>query len=265
MKSVAVMGVGMVGGAMLAMLQSSEIEVYAYDKYKPEYDQLEECLKTDVMFVCVPSLSNSDGTQQLGPLENVLSLLKERDYKGVICVKSTLAPGTTQAMADKFNLSRVCHSPEFLRELTALEDLMNQKSILISGQPQDTREIAQVFQECGFLCPIFQYRDIRMTELQKYFHNVFLSEKVGIANDFYDVCEKLGLDYNQMKQGAISCGGIGEGHTKVPGHHGVGFSGSCFVKDTIAFQKFCNDIGVKVEILDAAIEANKRRRPQDYK
>ena len=72
----------------------------------------------------------------------------------------------------------------------------------------------------------------------KYAHNVFGALKVTYFNCIYDLCQKLGMDYEQVRKGVLASTYINDVHTMVPGPDGkFGYGGKCFPKDVNAMEK----------------------------
>ena len=81
-------------------------------------------------------------------------------------------------------------------------------------------------------------------EMIKYFTNSFLATKVSFANEMYDLCLKLNLDYDKVVEYSVLDKRIGNSHLNVPGPDGdLGFGGHCFPKDLSALIKLSDDIG----------------------
>jgi len=105
-------------------------------------------------------------------------------------------------------------------------------------------------------------------EMIKYFRNTFLSLKVSFCNEIYDLCQKKGINYENVRELATLDKRIGTSHSYVPGHDGKrGFGGTCFPKDTTALLRDFEDSGVDSYLLKAAVERNNRvdRPEEDWK
>ena len=77
----------------------------------------------------------------------------------------------------------------------------------------------------------------------KYFTNCFLATKVAFANEMYQICDKLNLDYDKVIEYVLYDKRIGKSHFNVPGPDGdYGFGGHCFPKDLSAIIKLSNDL-----------------------
>lgn len=261
MRRIGVIGHGVVGGAVARGFTELGMKVYVYDKFKPEFAYTNHIFATDAIFICVPTPTDQNWRQDLSALDETLEMLRDRSYEGVIVVKSTVLPGTTQRLADKYGLRRVVHNPEFLTAARPFEDFMEQPEVLIGGVDGDAGYlVVEIYSDAGFPNIIYAPSPT-YTEMAKYMHNLFLSTKVSFCNEMYDICEKLEIKYDQVAMLACSMGGIGHGHTKVPGPDGRrGYGGMCFPKDTKAFLTFANDMTVPMEVLKATIEGNNRRR-----
>ena len=97
----------------------------------------------------------------------------------------------------------------------------------------------------------------------KYFTNCFLATKVSFANEIYQICEKLDIDYDKVVEYAKYDERIGYSHLNVPGPDGdFGFGGHCFPKDLNALINLAvkNELGLDINVLNAALETNNRVR-----
>lgn len=255
MRTIGVIGCGVVGAAVATGFKQRGLRVHMYDKYKTQYDELPQLFNSEAIFVCVPT-PTVDGRQDITALEDVFELLLNNRYLGIVVVKSTVLPGTTEMLAKKYMLRRVVHNPEFLTAAKPLEDFMNQPAIIIGGPQDVAAEIGDIYFEAKFhsirLCS-----SARVTEMAKYMHNLFLSIKVSFSNEMYDVCKHLNIDYNHVRYAALAMEGIGHGHTAVPGPDGKrGFGGMCFPKDTGAFLSWCTEQKLNASTLQGAVFTN---------
>ena len=259
---IGILGVGFVGGTHLKAFELAKIKVVTHD-IKHEGSKIENLLCCDLVFVGLPS-PTENGRQDLSIMEAALSSLAALNFKGVLCLKSTVMPGTTNRFRDRFKL-RVVHSPEFLRERCALDDFLFQTTVLVGGPKEDTDIVVDAYQlqRSRLKQPRLQtsvHEDPCITEMAKYMHNSFLATKVAWANQFADVCEKIRVPYDVVCEATKTQGGLGLGHLAVPGPDGKrGFSGTCFPKDTLSLVTEYPDM----TILAAAREYNETIRPHD--
>ena len=91
----------------------------------------------------------------------------------------------------------------------------------------------------------------------KYLINTFLSVKVSFANEIYQLCNKLNIDYDKVVEYAIHDERLGNSHWSVPGHDGdFGFGGHCFPKDLLAIISLTNELDTLNNVLNATKKTN---------
>ena len=133
---------------------------------------------------------------------------------------------------------QIVFNPEFLTERNAVQDFNNQNRIIIGG-PGLQRLLSRIFFLKSFLTPMSLKLAPHHAEMIKYFTNPFLATKVSFANEMYDLCLKLNLDYDKVVEYAVLDKRIGKSHLNVPGPDGdFGFGGHCFPKDLSALTSF---------------------------
>ena len=95
----------------------------------------------------------------------------------------------------------------------------------------------------------------------KYVANCFLSIKVAFANQIFDLCNSLGMDYNQVIEISKLDKRLGNTHWKVPGPDGDrGYGGHCFPKDMAAILYLANENRIDLSIIANTIEYNDKIR-----
>ena len=259
MLKVGIIGLGFVGSA-LANALAGKAQVIGHDRFKPS-DDLRTVCEAPVVFVCVPTPTKF-GTQDILALEDVCADLKNLNYRGVVCIKSTVLPRTCHDLSIKYGL-KIVHNPEFLTQNNAEWDTLNPKTILLSGDSDWCQIVARVH-ELFTSAKVQVFSDYKVTEMAKYFHNTFLATKVAFCNEIASICKTIGVPYEDVLAATISAEGIGAGHTKVPGpDKQTGFGGACFPKDCLAFSAFSRSEMTRFKVLDAAIEANEKHRRFD--
>lgn len=266
---IGVIGVGVVGGAVLKAFSESRnsFEVVGYD-IKGEHCSEDAWRRivslADIAFVCAPS-PTVDGRQDISAVNDVMARLAESNFRGVVCLKSTVLPGTTDRLAKETGL-RICHNPEFLTAAKPYEDFINQQAIIVGGCKGDTEVVKKAYEKLfsPFDIPCYCYDSPMITEIAKYMRNNYLAVKVAFANEFYALCEMVGCDYDTVKQAMLSQGGVEQGHWKVPGPDGKkGYSGMCLPKDARAMLFFMEYNGLPHNIIKAAEKLNSALRPHD--
>ena len=93
--------------------------------------------------------------------------------------------------------------------------------------------------------------------------NCFLATKVSFFNEIYQICRKLGIDYDEVMKGVILDGRIGNSHYTVPGTHGLGFAGSCLIKDINALIKKAIELEISPTVMLGVVEKNLEVRGEE--
>jgi nucleotide sugar dehydrogenase len=263
---VGIIGYGFVGESQaFAFSPVADIKIFDIEVAKRTHE-LDEVLNQDLVFVCIPTPMKEDGTQDLSLVEGFFHQVEKFKAKPIYILKSTVLPGTTQMLEDKFNLD-IVFCPEFLTEKTAKLDMLTQSRIVIGGsQPLKRLKVLELF-KARFGNKHYIMTDSKSAEFIKYMSNNFLTVKTSFMNEYYDLVQEVGGDWDQIVEGMIADPRIGNSHTQVPGHDGKrGFGGSCFPKDINAIVEFSKMFGVDMNVLEAAWKTNLRVRPeQDWK
>lgn len=244
-RTIAVMGVGWVGGALARQLESANFRVVRYDPPKGMGTD-RELTTADVFFVCVPTPYRVDGGGF--DLSFVESAVRAIPGGKVVIVKSTVWPGTTEGLQEKFPQHRFLFNPEFLREATADDDMAHPDRQIV-GFTDESESDADMVMSLLPDAPFMKTMPATEAEFVKYFGNCFLAAKVVFANQMFDVCRALGLDYDMISACAAEDPRIGKSHLKVL-HDGYrGYGGSCFPKDVRAMIQFAEKNGVDLPLL----------------
>jgi len=230
---IGIVGVGMVGGALKKYFEKKNRKLFLYDKYK-NIGSFDEVNQADVVFICVPTPFDKEKGFDLSYVEEACDSIKGEK---IVVIKSTVVPGTTEKLQKKYPQHRFLFNPEFLTELTAEQD-MNYPDRQIIGYTQKSYGIAGDILQILPLAPYQKIMPATEAELVKYFGNTWFSIKVVFANQMYDLCQKLGVDYDRVKEAAAADKRIGSSHLEVL-HKGYrGYGGKCLPKDIRALIQF---------------------------
>ena len=256
---VGIIGNGFVGESQ-AFAFSPTCDIKIYDKNPlRSMNSLEDVLKSDFVFVCVPTPMKSDGSQDFSFIENVF----KNAIKGPIyIIKSTVLPGSTKLLIEKFNQLDIVFSPEFLTERTAKLDMLTQTRIIFGGDKDLTKKCEKLFSQ-RFMNRTFIHTDTITAEFIKYMNNNFFATKVSIMNEYYRLGKKIGIEWEKALYGFAADHRIGDSHLHVPGPDGkLGFGGTCFPKDINAFISFAKKNNISMNVLEAAWKTNLEVRPE---
>ena len=232
-----------------------------------------------IFFVCLPTPMNlEDGSCDTSIVEGVLDELASVPGGRIAVIKSTVPPGSTERWNERFNGRGlfIVHSPEFLREASALDDQRNQKFIILGGPRPHINKVRDLFRIAFPTVPIHKTSSSN-SEMMKYFINTFLATKVSFANEFLQICEGLAgkqgldVDYDRIVELATLDERIGTSHLKVPGPMPAddgtgrllrGYAGSCFVKDINSLVNIARSVDVDPKVLESAWKKNEEVRPE---
>jgi UDPglucose 6-dehydrogenase len=168
----------------------------------------------------------------------------------------------------------VASNPEFLREGTAVADFLYPDRIVVGADSERCSEtVAQAYRPMvdgsyyknpdaipGPNAGPFQARLIRTSaksaELIKHASNAFLAMKISFINAVASVCEAVGADVEQVREGIGTDSRIGR-RFLAPG---IGYGGSCFPKDLMAFRSVARENGCLFGLLDETVRVNEEQR-----
>jgi UDPglucose 6-dehydrogenase len=244
-------------------------EILAYDKDPNKFSNVESIYhiveRSELTFLCVPTPMRKNGSCDLSivraaltEINNVSKSLEVQDY--IVIIKSTIPPGTTWQLNIEFPNLDIVFNPEFLTEANAIEDYKNQNRIIIGGERPGTTTVKRLFAKAFPKVPIIKTSST-IAETIKYVTNTFLAMKVSYANEVYQLCQGLNIDYDKVIEYARYDDRLGNSHWSVPGPDGdYGFGGHCFPKDIAALQYVATVLGVDSTMLNAAIKKNQMVR-----
>ncbi len=218
---------------------------------------------SEVIFLCVGTPPMPDGSANLEYVRQVVATIaKNMDSYKLIVEKSTVPVQTGEWLGnlindylnDKSLPYDIASNPEFLREGTAVHDFMHADRIVIGANSERASNLLiKIYTPLN--APIL-LTDINSAELIKHASNAFLATKISFINFVATICEKTGADIDKVK--------IGIGMDKRIGmdflNAGIGYGGSCFPKDVLAFKAISKKVNIEPTILNAVDEINAAQR-----
>jgi len=265
---IGIIGQGYVGSAIKTGFDGF-YNIETYDKYDEEKstcglpDMVSEC---EVIFVCVPTPMNKNGSCNTEVVESVVKEIDELSNKKIIVViKSTVSPGTTERLHKKYKNLNVIFNPEFLTEANFIDDFKNQTRIILGGTRNGTNKLRQIYNKVFPTSHIIKTHST-IAELVKYMTNSYLATKVSFANEMYSICEKFNMDYDKVVEYATLDERLGVTHWSVPGPDGdYGFGGHCFPKDLNALISVADEFDLDIDVLRSVLVTNdKVRKDRDW-
>ncbi|WP_457551289.1 UDP-glucose dehydrogenase family protein [Desulfobacula sp.] len=222
------------------------------------------CENSNIFFIAVGTPPGEDGSADL---QYVLQVARQigRNITGysVIIDKSTVPVGTADKVkaAIQAELSKrevniefdVVSNPEFLKEGAAVNDFLKPDRIVVGV---DSKRAAEQMKR--LYAPFSRNREklismnVRDAEMTKYAANSMLATKISFMNEISNICERLGVDVENVRKGIGSDSRIGYSFI----YPGCGYGGSCFPKDVKALIKTSSDQGFVPELLNAVEKRN---------
>lgn len=263
-KKIGIIGNGFVGNSIaFGFSPTHEIRIHDKDP-KRNLNTIEEVLECDYVFVAVPTPMDEMGAISLDIVVNALGEIwkKNKRTDNIIILKSTMLPGTTNLFIEQFPTLNIVFNPEFLTERTAKLDFLTQARIILGGASEHTSKVKSLFEERFMHCYVIEM-DTTTAEMIKYMNNVFFASKVSIMNEFKQVCDGVGANWDLAMKGFAADQRIGDSHLNVPGPDGkLGFGGSCFPKDINAFMTMASNMEIEVPTIKGAWKTNLNVRPE---
>ena len=258
---IGIIGQGFVGNAIYQKFKNY-FDVLTYDLDSKLCNSTLEnlCEKCETIFVCLPTPMNENGSCCTDIVEDCLKdieiLTSFEQKQKTIVLKSTVSPGTTEKWNTEFSFLQIIFNPEFLTEANAVSDFENQNRIILGGPRPQTTKLKQIYSKVFPKAHIIKTNSTH-AEMVKYLTNSFLATKVSFANEIYQICEKLKVDYDKVVEYATLDDRLGKTHWHVPGPDGdYGFGGHCLPKDLSALIHIAMKLDVDINVLNAVEEAN---------
>ena len=221
--------------------------------------------KSDAVFIAVGTPSSANGghadlSYVYGAAEEVASALNGFT---VVVNKSTVPVGTgdeveaiIRAKAPDADFC-VVSNPEFLREGAAIADFKKPDRVVIGVEDARGRAVmAELYRPLTLNETPILFTGRRTSELIKYAANAFLAMKITFINEIADLCEAIGGDVNQISRGIGLDNRIGPKFLQP----GPGYGGFCFPKDTLALASTAIDAGRPLELVEATVRVNDKRK-----
>jgi len=271
MKKIGIIGNGFVGSSVRFGFSpqtgcEASVKIYDVNPSKSTHTLDEVVNLSEFIFLSVPTPSNEDGSINLDVVYEVfdeISKCKDKYIENIILVRSTVTPGTTRAIQEKYPNLEIVFNPEFLTERSAKYDFINQSRFILGGKRKNTKRVAELFRwRFGKTTPIIE-TDYETAELIKYMNNCFFATKISFMNEMKMVAHECGANWDDAVEGFVRDGRIGHSHLSVPGPDGRrGFGGSCFPKDIQAMINFGETLGLNLNTLSGAWDTNLEIRPE---
>ncbi len=237
--------IGFIGQGWIGKTYSDDFEkrgypVVRYAKEEPYLHNAAQLSGCNIVFIAVPTPTTPEGFDA-SIVEGCVALVSEGT---TVVIKSTLLPGTTEAIQRKFPKVTVTHSPEFLSVATAQHDAENPTRNII-GLAIDSPENRARAEQVMAVLPRAPYSLIcgsREAELIKYGRNALGFVRVVFINLFYDLASRVGADWSVIRQAMAADPDCGPTYLNPVHKSGRGAGGACFIKDFEALSRLYKEL-----------------------
>ncbi len=246
-------------------------------------DDLHEAVRqSSVIFVAVGTPPTESGEADLSYVESVAREISGAIDSYKIVVEKSTVPVYTSEWVRKIILRNgtdaelfdVASNPEFLREGTAVTDFLFPDRIVIGCDSERAAEALREIYQPLTSGSYYQRADAipqpdravipapiivtssKSAELIKHASNAFLAMKISFINAVASVCESVGANVHQVVHGVGTDSRIGPRFL----NPGIGYGGSCFPKDVMAFRAVAKESGYEFRLLDEVMRINEEQR-----
>jgi UDPglucose 6-dehydrogenase len=214
--------------------------------------------EASTVFVCVPTpYTTGRGFDDGCLLDAVASLSASK----TIVIKSTVLPGTTDLLQSRYPRHRLMFNPEFLREATANQDFLHPDRQIVGCAANASEADAAAVMAMLPRAPFERICGAAEAEMAKYVANSFLAVKVSFANEIFDLCDRMRIDYADVRDIAAADERIGASHMDVLDGGYRGYGGKCLPKDTKSLLDLARSLRIDLRVLAAADAVNAELLP----
>ncbi len=277
----------------LSALKAGQVPIH--EKFLPELlsrhrsqklefsDDLKSAVRSSAaVFVAVGTPPTENGDADLSYIESVARDISGAITKYTVIVEKSTVPVYTSEWVRKIMLRNaaapdsfeVASNPEFLREGTAVTDFLYPDRIVVGANTGRCaavlREIYKPLTDGSYyqrtdaipgpdrvqIPPPLIVTSTKSAELIKHASNAFLAMKISFINAVASICESVGADVQQVREGIGTDSRIGPRFL----NPGIGYGGSCFPKDLMAFRSVAREHGYEFRLLDEVIRINEEQR-----
>lgn len=224
-------------------------------------DAAELVRSSDIIISCVGTPSKADGEVNLDYLRNVMKdiaeVLDESDKKFIVC-RSTVPPGTTERLYDRFfgnrypNVVPVFY-PEFLREGSAVSDFHDYGRFVLGHREGDDVSTVMEMLHVNKERPSF-LTDLATAEYAKYIDNSFHALKIVFANEIFGLASELGVNVQDSHRIFVADDRLNISKRYL--RPGLPFGGSCLPKDVRELQFLIKHSGRDMDLLPSLMPSN---------
>ena len=228
------------------------------------FNNLLEATQAELFYICVDTPIDAEGNCDCSAVyaafKDIVSHCSETKSLKVICVKSTVKPGTMRElqnflMQEKRSNIGLVYNPEFMREGSALADIYENNPIVLAS---DSLEAMQKIEDsyANSNSTIIK-TNFETAELIKYAWNSFSAMRIAYVNELAMMCRSMDADISTVVRGIALSERLLPTESIKPG---PGYGGSCLPKETLSFAKVMEQRGISCSIIRQVIASNKQHQ-----
>lgn len=258
---ISILGLGVVGSAVHNGFSEIGHKMSFYDP-RMEGSKFDDVLDSEICFICVPTPPDEEGFCDISIVRESIANLDKNNYDGIVVIKSTVMPGTTQSLAEEYKNLTICFVPEFLRERCAFVDFVQNHDLCVIGTDEDW--VYEKIKKAHGPYPK-QFSKVSRTEAEivKYYNNIYNANLIILANSFYELCESLDASYSSVKNTLVLREHINDSYLRCNDNF-RGFGGVCLPKDTLAIAKLVEKLGLDIGFFKMILDENKKYKVTVY-
>jgi UDPglucose 6-dehydrogenase len=236
------------------LTKSKSSVIYTHD--------IKEASTCQIIYICLGTPTDPQGQCDCSSIDETIDqIMALEPGPKTICIKSTVPPGTMRRLKQHLIKGKredieLIYNPEFMRQGSALEDILHKNPIVLGGEaPMSVAKIEALYRPLLLSNPQIALikTNYETAELIKYGWNGFSALRIAYINELSRLCRDLSADVFTLIQG------ISMSEELLPTKEikpGCGFGGSCLPKDTLVFSKILENYGLRSSLIHQAITSN---------
>ena len=239
-------------------INDSDINVFCHDQsfsIKATDNKKEAYHEADFIIICVPTDFDEESSSfDTSILENVLDDAITNNSDALVIIRSTIPVGYSDQAREKYQTKNIIFSPEFLREHSAMHDVLNPSRIIVGNDSELSTDFAELISESTDNKPEIILMPSSDAEAVKLFSNTYLAMRVAFFNELDTFSIAKGLSTENVIKGVSADPRIGMKYN----NPSFGYGGYCLPKDTK--QLLANFEDLPQTIIQSVISSNEARK-----
>ena len=239
-------------------INDSDINAFCHDQsfsIKATDNKKEAYHEADFIIICVPTDFDEESSSfDTSILENVLNDAIAINSDALVIIRSTIPVGYSDQAREKYQTKNIIFSPEFLREHSAMHDVLNPSRIIVGNDSELSTDFAELISESTENKPEIILMPSSDAEAVKLFSNSYLAMRVAFFNELDTFSIAKGLSTENVIKGVSADSRIGMKYN----NPSFGYGGYCLPKDTK--QLLANFEDLPQTIIQSVISSNEARK-----